>query len=60
MFKVNSGQNLDEDVHIIKDADGDDIYIFDPHNPLNIEITQKDVENTLSSYGIDVPIHNFH
>ncbi len=59
MFKVNSGQNLDEDVHIIKDAAGDDIYIFDPHNPLNIEVTQKDVENTLSSYGIDVPIHNF-
>jgi len=59
MFKVNSGQNLDDDVHIIKNDKGEDVYVFDPHNPLNVEITQKEVEGILSSYGIDVPIHNF-
>jgi len=59
MLNIIPGQNLDDDVHIIKNDNGEDIYVFDPYNPLNVEITQEEVEGILSSYGIDVPIHNF-
>jgi dsRNA-specific ribonuclease len=59
MLNVASLQNNDDDIHIVKNDNGEDVYVFDPHNPLNVEITQKEVEVILSSYGIDVPIHNF-
>mgnify|MGYP001176598488 FL=1 len=59
MTTINTGQNNDDDVRIIKNDKGEDVFVFDPYNPLNNEITQKDVEGILSSYGIDVPIHNF-
>lgn len=59
MIKSCSNPTLDDDVHIVQNEQGEDIYIFDPHNPLNIEINKNDVENILSNYGIDVPIHNF-
>lgn len=51
--------NMDDDVQIIKNSNGEDIYVFDPHNPLNIEITPDEVQKVLSNYGIDVPINNF-
>jgi len=50
----------DEDIRIEKNAQGQDIYIFDPYNPLNKEITDGEIENILKRYGIDVPIINFH
>ena len=59
MTTINTGQNNDDDVGIIKNDKGEDVFVFDPYNTLNNEITQKDVEGILSSYGIDVPIHNF-
>ena len=59
MIKSTSNPTLDDDVHIVQNERGEDVYIFDPHNPLNIEITQNDVETILSNYGIDVPINNF-
>lgn len=59
MIKSSSNPTLDDDVHIVQNERGEDIYIFDPHNPLNIEINKNDVETILSNYGIDVPIYNF-
>ena len=59
MIKSPSNPTLDDDVHIIQNEKGEDVYIFDPHNPLNIEITTTNVETILSNYGIDVPINNF-
>ena len=50
----------DDDIHIEKNEQGADIYIFDPYNPLNKEIRHKDVETILAKYGINVPIFNFH
>ena len=32
----------DEDIRIEKNAQGQEIYIFDPYNPLNKEITDKE------------------
>ena len=59
MIRTTSNPTLDDDVHIVQNERGENIYIFDPHNPLNIEIKQTDIETILSRYGIDVPINNF-
>ena len=37
-----------------------DTYVYDPYNPLNIPITENDVQSMLHNYGIDAPIHNFN
>jgi ribonuclease-3 len=49
----------DDDIHIEKRENGRDVYVFDPYNPLNKEITQIEVEGILASYGIQLPISNF-
>jgi len=50
----------DDDIRIERDENGAEIYIFDPYNPLNREILQKDIEKILAAYGINMPITNFH
>ena len=50
----------DDDIRLEKNSNGNDVYVFDPYNPLNKEITKKDVETILANYGINVPIHNFN
>jgi len=50
----------DDDIRIEKTELGTDIYIFDPYNPLNKEITQAEVQDILSKYGINLPITNFN
>ena len=50
----------EDDIRIERDSNGSEIYIFDPYNPLNKEIQQKDVESILRNYGINIPITNFH
>lgn len=52
--------NGDDDIRIEKTEEGTDIYIFDPYNPLNKEITQNEVQTILAKYGIQVPITNFN
>ena len=50
----------DEDIRVERDNSGTEIYIFDPYNPLNIEIKQFEVEGILATYGINIPINNFN
>jgi len=50
----------EEDIRVERDINGTEIYIFDPYNPLNNEIQQKNVEEILQKYGINMPIHNFN
>jgi dsRNA-specific ribonuclease len=50
----------DEDIRIEKNEQGQDVYIFDPYNPLNKEITDIEITQILKRYGIDVPITNFN
>ena len=50
--------NSDDDIRIEKNIKGEDIYIFDPYNPLNKEIGQEDVQQILTTYGINLPIRN--
>ena len=52
--------NLDDDIRIEKGENGQDVYVFDPYNPLNREITQTEVEDVLAKYGINLPVSNFH
>ena len=52
--------NTEEDIRVEKDINGQDKYIFDPFNPLNIEITETDILNVLHKYGINYKIHNFN
>ena len=60
-FYYSNKMNLqDEDIRIEKNAQGQEIYIFDPYNPLNKEITDKEIVDILKRYGIDVPITNFN
>ena len=51
--------NSDDDIRIEKNEKGEDVYILDPYNPLNKEITENDIQQILRSYGIDVKINNF-
>jgi dsRNA-specific ribonuclease len=52
--------NLDDDIRIEKGENGQDVYVFDPYNPLNKEIEIADVEGILAKYGITLPVTNFH
>ena len=58
--KMNHTLLNDDDIRIEKKEDGREVYIFDPYNPLNKEITQEEVEGILSKYGISLPVTNFH
>ena len=49
----------DDDIHVEKNQNGTETYIFDPYNPLNNMITVSEIEQILKNYGIDVPIKNF-
>jgi dsRNA-specific ribonuclease len=50
--------NIDDDVRVEKNQFGQEIYIFDPYNPLNKQITDREVEGILKTYGINIPVHN--
>jgi dsRNA-specific ribonuclease len=48
---------------LLQDGDvskGQDELIFDPFNPNNTEITQKQVEAILTKYGVPDKVHNFN
>lgn len=49
----------DEDMVMEKTSSGIDKYIFDPYNHLNQEISELEVKILLTTYNVDVPIHNF-
>jgi dsRNA-specific ribonuclease len=45
----------DGDIHLSEN----DTYVYDPYNPLNVQITEQEVQQILRNYGINSPIHNF-
>jgi dsRNA-specific ribonuclease len=49
----------EEDVYVEK-QNGQEIYVFNPYNENNIEITKEEVETILRTYGVTAPIHNFN
>jgi dsRNA-specific ribonuclease len=60
MSSIKSIFNSDDDIRIEKNEFGKEIYVFDPYNPLNKEIANKDIETILQTYGINVPITNIN
>jgi dsRNA-specific ribonuclease len=50
----------DDDIRVEKNEQGQDVYIFDPYNSLNKEITPQEVAGILARYGIQLPITNFN
>ncbi len=54
----NSVRIDDDDIHMVRQSDGNDVCVFDPYNPLNISIQKHEIETILRKYGIDAPIHN--
>jgi len=50
---------MDDDIRIENGANGSEIYIFDPYNPLNKSITETGILQILKNYGLDVEINNY-
>ena len=46
--------NTDEDIRIEKNANGIESYVFDPYNSVNTVITDAEIQNMLSKYGINI------
>jgi len=51
---------IDDDIHVENNSNGTETYVFDPYNPLNINITENEIQKLLNTYGISVPIHNIN
>lgn len=68
LFRLNKMNNttytsytqLDDDIRVEKNANGADIYVFDPYNPLNKSIEENDIRKILETYGINAPIVNIN
>lgn len=54
---LQTEKQLLHDDDIIKGEDG---LIFNPYNPLNVEITLSDVQSILTRYGLPAKVENFH
>ena len=50
---------MDDDIRIENGANGAEIYVFDPYNPLNKPINDFGIQQFLKTYGLDVEINNF-
>jgi len=56
---MNTNSMKKDEDFIIEKNEGQDVYVFDPYNSLNCEITSIDVQTILKNYGLDMSIHNF-
>jgi dsRNA-specific ribonuclease len=50
--------NIDDDIRVEKNMNGEEMYVFDPYNPLNKTISQEEVEGFLRRYGINHKVYN--
>lgn len=50
---------LEDDIRIEKNEQGQDIYVFDPYNPLNKLIPPNEIQRILNAYGIQAPLNNY-
>jgi dsRNA-specific ribonuclease len=56
----NTFMNNDDDIRIERNANGVEIYIFDPYNPLNKLISAENIQNILEKYGVKSKITNYN
>lgn len=52
--------NMNIDDIYVESKNGQEIYVFDPYNPLNKSITELEIQQILNTYGINVSIHNIN
>lgn len=52
-----SYKNILNDDDIVKDSETDDL-VFNPYNPLNVEVKEQDIRHLLEKYGLPPLIHN--
>jgi len=50
---------LEDDIRIEKNSQGQEMYVFDPYNPLNKSISKTDIGEILKRYGVNAPIFNY-
>jgi len=50
---------MDDDIRVESSANGTEIYVFDPYNPLNKSISEYHILQILKNYGLDVEINNY-
>lgn len=50
--------NIDDDIRVERNMNGEETYVFDPYNPLNKTITPEEVEGFLHRYGINHKVYN--
>ena len=50
----------DDDVTLKKNENGNDVYLFDPYNPINKLITDTEIKTILKTYGVDTTIYNYN
>ena len=55
---IETTRITDDDIRIEKNELGQEVYIFDPFNPLNKLISKETIQNFLKKYGIDAPVAN--
>jgi len=51
--------NMDDDIRVENGANGSEVYVFDPYNPLNKQITDSNIHQLLKTYGLEVEINNY-
>jgi len=52
--------NQDDDIVLQQTENGEDVYLFDPYNPLNKLITDNEIKDILKRYGVDTTIYNYN
>ena len=50
----------DDDIHVEKNQNGLDVYVFEPYNPLNKIISLNEIQTILKKYGVDIKITNYN
>ena len=50
--------NVDEDIRIEKNINGEETYVFDPYNPLNKLISVEKIEEIMTKYNVPYKVHN--
>lgn len=54
-----SYRESENDLYVEKTASGDEVYVFNPYNAHNVQITPEEVQALLKVYGVSAPIANF-
>jgi dsRNA-specific ribonuclease len=52
-------RSIEDDI-CTEQVNGIEVLVYNPYNPLNVEITPKLVQDLLANYGIRTPIHHFN